>query len=73
VAPGENEELTPDELRKVVGDDTSANRAGVSEDEAATGLAALLPRIVDRVTPNSSIPQSAEIDRAANELERLGR
>ena len=73
MAPGENEELTPDELRKVVGDDTSANRAGVSEDEAATGLPALLPRIVDRVTPNSSIPQSAEIDRAANELERLGR
>ena len=76
VGKGENEPIEPQELRRAVGDDTirdAASRAGVSEDEAASGLAALLPQVVDRVTPNGEVPDDAEIDRAAQELEGLRR
>lgn len=75
VGKGENEEISPDELRRAVGDDTisdAATRAGVSEEEAAAGLAALLPQVVDRVTPNGEVPEVAEVDRAARQLENLG-
>jgi len=76
VGKGENEPIDPQELRRAVGDDTirdAASRAGVSEDEAASGLAALLPQVVDRVTPNGEVPDDAEVDRAAQELKGLRR
>jgi uncharacterized protein YidB (DUF937 family) len=75
VGKGENKEIAPDELRRAVGDDAirdAATRAGVSEDEAASGLAALLPQVVDRVTPEGEVPDDAEVDRAAKQLEGLG-
>ena len=74
VGKGENQAIEPDELRQALGDDAirdAASRAGVSEDEAASGLAALLPQVVDRVTPNGEVPDEAEVDRAARQLVEL--
>jgi uncharacterized protein YidB (DUF937 family) len=74
VGKGENEQITPGELRRAVGDDTireAAAQAGVSEDEAAAGMAALLPQVVDRVTPEGKV-DDAEVERAAKKLEGLG-
>jgi uncharacterized protein YidB (DUF937 family) len=76
VGTGENKQVSPDELRRAVGDDTireAAAQAGVSEDEAAAGLATLLPQVVDRMTPAGQVPDEAEVDAAAAELERAAR
>ena len=75
VGKGKNEAISSDELRRAVGDETvrdAASRAGVSEEEAASGLAALLPQVVDSVTPEGKVPDDAEVDRAARKLEGLG-
>ena len=75
VGKGQNEAISPDELRRAVGDETirdAAGRAGVSEEEAASGLAALLPQVVDRVTPEGKVPDEADVDQAAKKLEGLG-
>jgi uncharacterized protein YidB (DUF937 family) len=49
------EALGPGELERV------ANDAGVSTDEAADGLAQVLPAAVDQVTPQGQVPSAAEV------------
>lgn len=60
VGTGQNQPVSVDALRNALGDGTLgriANQAGVSADEAAGGLAQLLPQVVDKLTPNGELPQ----------------
>ncbi len=59
VSTGPNEELTGDELESALGSDTVsklATQAGVSQDQAKGGLAAMLPSLIDKLTPGGSVP-----------------
>lgn len=59
VGTGANEDVDPDELEGALGTDTVAqiaSEAGVSHAEAKSGLAALLPKLIDNVTPGGSLP-----------------
>lgn len=59
VGTGANEDVDPDELEAALGSDTVAKLAadaGVSQAEARTGLAAMLPKLIDNVTPGGSVP-----------------
>jgi uncharacterized protein YidB (DUF937 family) len=59
VGTGQNEEAHPQEIEDAVGKDTVAQvaaDAGVSHDEAKSGLAALLPQLVDKISPNGKLP-----------------
>lgn len=64
VSTGPNQELPPEALSDVLGDQQLADiaaQAGVSEDEARTGLAELLPEVVDHFTPEGRIPEENEL------------
>lgn len=59
VSTGDNEAVHPDELEQALGTDTVAKvaaEAGVSHDEAKSGLASMLPGLVDKLTPGGSLP-----------------
>lgn len=59
VGTGANEAVDPDELEGALGADTVsqiAAEAGVSRDEAKGGLAAMLPKLIDNVTPGGQLP-----------------
>jgi uncharacterized protein YidB (DUF937 family) len=59
VSRGQNLPIPPDALEQVFGRDALgriAQRAGVSEAEAASGLSQLLPEVVDRMTPEGEVP-----------------
>ena len=59
VSTGPNEAVEPDELEQALGKDAVASmaaEAGVSHDEAKSGLAAMLPGLVDKLTPDGSVP-----------------
>jgi len=61
VGTGENEPVSPDEVTRALGDeqvDAVAQEAGVSRDQAAGGLAELLPQLVDQLTPGGKIPDA---------------
>jgi len=65
VGTGANEPLAPQEVRAVVGDDAVhqvAQEAGISEDEAADVLAAVVPQVVNGLTPNGEVPTDQEVD-----------
>lgn len=54
VSDGENKPLTPREVEDALGEDKVerlAKKSGVSHDEAASGIASMLPDFVDKLTP----------------------
>ena len=59
IGTGANLPLDPGRLRDAVGGDTLdglARQAGLSPDEAGSGLAELLPQLIDRLTPQGQLP-----------------
>ncbi len=60
VGTGQNQQLSPDEVEKGLGSDQLnqiASKAGVSSGIAKAGLAAILPMVVDHLTPNGQVPE----------------
>lgn len=76
VSPGQNQPLPTDALGRVFGQDglaTIARMAGLSESETSTGLAQLLPEVIDRATPQGRIPDDDQLAGSLQDLlRRLG-
>lgn len=64
VGTGQNEQVSPDEVEQGIGAgqlNQIASRAGVSPGIAKAGLAAILPMIVDKLTPGGQMPQGGAL------------
>jgi uncharacterized protein YidB (DUF937 family) len=71
VGTGENEPVSAQQVREVVGDEEVgrvAQQLGVSEDQAADALAEALPQAIDRASPNGELAPQAELDDAFAQL-----
>lgn len=72
ISTGQNLPISPEQIKAVLGGGQLgqiASQLGVNENEAAGGLADMLPQVVDKLTPNGQIPQ--ENDLMAQGLELL--
>lgn len=71
VASGANQPISADEVKQVV-DPTHiaevAQKAGVSHDEAAGLIAQALPAVVNHVTPDGHVPDTASVEHALGAL-----
>jgi len=59
IGKGENLPISPEQILQVLGSgqvQQIAEKLGVSPGEASNGLAEMLPRIVDKLTPEGSLP-----------------
>ncbi|HEY1277553.1 MAG TPA: YidB family protein [Thermoleophilaceae bacterium] len=73
VGKGDNNRVSGKQVRKAVGDhevSRIAKEAGVSEDEAAEGIAQLLPGLVDGASPDGEVAKREDVDNAFAQLER---
>jgi uncharacterized protein YidB (DUF937 family) len=73
VGTGQNMPISRDQVAEIFGReglDQIAQRAGLSPEQTSEGLSALLPEVVDRVTPGGEVP---EIDQLALSVETLRR
>lgn len=62
VGRGANAPISPDSMSEIFGKDgleVISRHAGISPDEASQGLSALLPEVVDRMTPDGRFPHPA--------------
>ncbi|MEO8167146.1 MAG: YidB family protein, partial [bacterium] len=60
VGLGQNQSITPQQITHGLGTDTInllASKAGLSTDQVTSQLSELLPKVVDKLTPNGKIPQ----------------
>jgi uncharacterized protein YidB (DUF937 family) len=65
VGTGDNEPVTGAEIEEVVGADeiqAIAQQLGISEEQAAAAVAEVLPRVVDRVSPEGELPTEPDLD-----------
>lgn len=60
IGTGENQPVSGDQIKDALGADNVqqiAQQAGLATEHASTGLAQLLPQIIDQLTPNGQVPQ----------------
>ena len=68
VGTGANEQLSPEQVKSVVGHDVVqqvAQQAGISEDEAAGVLAHVVPQVVNGLSPNGQLPSDNDLEQLA--------
>lgn len=66
ISTGENLPINPDQLREVLGSETIQNlasRVGMSPEELSTNLSEFLPGLIDRLTPDGTIPEGGLLEK----------
>jgi uncharacterized protein YidB (DUF937 family) len=64
VSTGQNQAATSDQIQQVLGSgqvQALAQRLGISPEVAASTVAQLLPTVVDKLTPNGSVPEDSNL------------
>jgi uncharacterized protein YidB (DUF937 family) len=64
IGTGENQPIAGNQIQAALGSDQLqqlAGQLGVSHDEAASGLAGLLPQVVDKLSPEGSLPEGGNV------------
>ncbi|MCL6484973.1 MAG: DUF937 domain-containing protein [Janthinobacterium lividum] len=64
IGSGANAPVSGDQIKDALGADTItqiAEKAGVAPDAASGGLAALLPQLIDMLTPNGQVPEGNDL------------
>jgi uncharacterized protein YidB (DUF937 family) len=76
VGTGANSPISADQIHQVLGSDqvkALAAKAGISPDTAGSAIAQLLPGLVDKLTPNGSVPDHSNVlAMASSMLQNLG-
>jgi uncharacterized protein YidB (DUF937 family) len=65
VGNGPNQKISGDQLKQAMNPENLkkvAQEAGVSEQEAANGMAAMLPDVVNQLTPDGKLPDMGQLD-----------
>ncbi|MBR9978624.1 MAG: DUF937 domain-containing protein [Bacteroidetes bacterium] len=61
IGTGSNLPISADQIKSVLGSDqvaAIAGKLGIDTDEAAGGLASLLPQVIDKLTPDGNVPDT---------------
>lgn len=72
VSTGQNLPISAEQIQSVLGNSTLqdlAAKLGMSNEQISGGLAAMLPQVVDQLTPNGEVPQGGDL--LAQELDLL--
>jgi uncharacterized protein YidB (DUF937 family) len=65
VGPGQNQPIEPGQLGGALGQNTLnelSQRTGLSQQELLQQLAAVLPQVINKLTPNGRMPTLADLD-----------
>ena len=66
VGPGANEPVQPGQLGGALGQSTLnelSQKTGMSQQELLAGLAAVLPQLINHLTPNGRVPTVADLEK----------
>jgi uncharacterized protein YidB (DUF937 family) len=71
ISSGPNPPISADQVHQVLGGDqvkTLAAKAGISPDVAGAAIAQILPGLVDKLTPNGSVPDHSNVIETASSI-----
>lgn len=64
VSTGQNLPITADQIQSVIGSEqiqNIANRLGVDPAQASAQIAEYLPQVIDKLTPNGTLPEGGDL------------
>ncbi|MFH0352232.1 MAG: YidB family protein [Chromatiales bacterium] len=67
IGTGENRAVSAEQVQQALGEakvQQVAQSAGISSQECCSGLAALLPQLMDKLTPDGKLPEAGLVDQA---------
>ena len=67
VGTGANQPISGEHVERALGNDAVqglASKLGLSTQQASSGLAALLPHMIDKLTPNGAVPEPSMLEQA---------
>lgn len=73
ISTGENKPISPEQVQTALGEgqiNQMAQNMGVSHQEVSTGLAGLLPQLIDKLTPDGKLPESSVLDQGLELLKK---
>lgn len=73
ISTGKNLPVSGNQVQNALGMDQIlqiAKQLGASKEEVSGGLASLLPEIIDKLTPNGTLPGTDALDQGLNRLKR---
>lgn len=71
VGTGDNKNIDAAQVRQALGSEklgAMARDAGVTDDQAAEGLAGVLPQLIDKLTPGGGMPDLGELQKLAGKF-----
>jgi uncharacterized protein YidB (DUF937 family) len=71
ISTGENQPVSGDQIQNVLGSgqiQQIAEKLGVSTTEASGGLASLLPMVIDKLTPQGTLPEGGLLEQGLGML-----
>jgi len=74
VGTGQNLPVSPQQIQQVLGNDTVkqfASKMGINLDQATQQLSTILPKVVDKLTPNGQIPEGDLMSKGMDLLKGL--
>ncbi len=73
IGTGENQEISAEQLEQTLGSEkiqAIAEKLGVSGADASAGLASILPQIIDKLTPDGTLPEGGLLDQGLDFLKK---
>ena len=73
ISTGENQPVSGEQIAHALGTETIRKIAaslGVSDEEISRQLAALIPQVIDRLTPDGSVPKGGLLERGLHLLKQ---
>ncbi len=76
IGTGQNLPISADQIQSVLGNgkvQAIAQKLGLSESDAASHLASLLPQVIDKLTPNGQVPDNNMLEQGLALLKGFGK
>jgi uncharacterized protein YidB (DUF937 family) len=73
ISTGENKPISSEQVQNALGEEQinqMAQNMGVSHQEVLTGLAGLLPQLIDKLTPDGKLPEGSVLDQGLELLKK---
>jgi uncharacterized protein YidB (DUF937 family) len=73
ISTGENKPISSEQVQNALGEgqiNQMAQNMGVSHQEVSTGLAGLLPQLIDKLTPDGKLPEGSMLDQGLELLKK---
>lgn len=74
VGAGSNQSITADQVQQVLTPEQVAElsaKSGLPADQVHAGVAAILPELVNHLTPNGAVPEAGQVQGATDQLAKL--